>query len=197
MPYYIIYSKTGNEERTISTIRRSLQKFDLRMDFKILRREMINLKKGSKVLKVYNALPGYIFVHMEQEMTADLLKAISDVQDVFFFLHYPNGRLELEREDEKFAIGVFELPRIITAKNVFIKNGDQVEIISGAFTAIRGKVIKIDRRHNRVDVSIIFMEKEMKLTLPFESLALRKEEEKGEKDEENDENVSKEYLETK
>ena len=176
MSYYILYSKTGHEMTTIQHIRKHLRGEHFKIDFAIMKKEMINLQKGARITKTYNALPGYIFVRTEDKLNSDTLRKMLSADNTYFFLHYPDGSLELQRDDERFAIGVFELPKVITADNVFIRNGDQVEITSGAFTSLRGKVIRIDRRRSRVDVSLMFMEREMKLSLPFNDITVRNEE---------------------
>ena len=176
MSYYILYSKTGHEAATIQHIKKHLRDEKCRIDFAIMKKEMINLQKGAKITKTYNALPGYIFVRTENKLDNDILRKMLDADNTYFFLHYADGTLELHRDDERFATGVFELPKVITSDNVFIKGGDQVEIVAGAFTALKGKVIRIDRRRSRVDVSLMFMEREMKLSLPFTDVAVRNDE---------------------
>lgn len=182
MPYYILFSRSGNEEDTLKHLKRRVKDLGLGIEFKIMKREMVNIKNGAKLLKTYNALPGYIFVKSDDELCPDTIARLLSPSLVFYFLHYHDGSIMLQRDDEKFAIGVFELPKVITSDNVFIRNGDTVEIVSGAFTAIRGRILKVDRRRSRVDVAISFMEKEMKLTLPFNDVAVRNDEGKSEKE---------------
>ena len=177
MPYYIIYSKTTEYPKVMSHIRKHLKNENLKLDFAIMKKEMINIQKGNRITKVYNALPGYIFLRTDGRLDSKTVHEILETWEVYYFLHYADGSLELQRGDEKFAAQVFELPKVITADNVFIRNGDTVEIVNGAFSALTGKIQKIDRRRCRVDVVLKFMERDLKLTLPFNSVAIRDAEE--------------------
>ena len=175
MPYYIIYSRTNQETKCIQHMKKHLHDEDVKLEFAIMKKEMINLKKGEKLTKVYNALPGYIFLRTDEKLNGRIINELLQPQDSYYFLHYADGSLELKRDDEVFACQIFDLPKVITADNVFIKNGDTVEIVHGAFTSLKGKIIKIDRRRSRVDVSLKFMERDLKLTLPFNSITLKDE----------------------
>ena len=180
MPYYIIYSRTNQEAKCIQHMKKHLKNEDVKLEFAIMKKEMINLRKGERLTRVYNALPGYIFLRTDEKLCGRIIHELLQAEDTYYFLHYADGTLELKREDEAFACQIFELPKVITADNVFIKNGDTVEIIHGAFTTLKGKIIKIDRRRSRVDVALKFMERDMKLSLPFNSVTIKD----GEKEEE-------------
>lgn len=173
MPYYIIYSRTSQEAKCIQHMKKHLKNENVKLEFAIMKKEMINLRKGEKLTRVYNALPGYIFLRTDEKLSGRTINELLQPEDSYYFLHYADGSLELKREDEVFACQIFELPKVITADNVFIKNGDTVEIVHGAFTTLRGKIIKIDRRRSRVDVSLKFMERDMKISLPFNSVAVK------------------------
>ena len=173
MPYYIIYSRIAEYTKVMSHIRKHLRKENVKLEFAVMKKEMINIHKGSRITKVYNALPGYIFMRSDVPIDSETVHQVLETWEVYYFLHYADGRLELEREDERFASQVFELPKVITADNVFIRNGDRVEIVNGAFSTFTGRILKIDRRRCRVDVSLRFMDRDLKLSLPFSSVALR------------------------
>lgn len=173
MPYYIIYSRIAEYTKVMSHIRKHLRDEHVKIEFAIMKKEMINIQRGSRITKVYNALPGYIFLRTDEPLDGNTVHQVLETKEVYYFLHYADGSLELEREDERFASQVFELPKVITADNVFIRNGDRVEIVNGAFSTLTGKILKIDRRRCRVDVALKFMDRDLKLSLPFSSVALR------------------------
>ena len=176
MPYYIIYSRIAEYQKVMSHIRKHLRNEHVKLEFAVMKKEMINIHKGSRTTKVYNALPGYLFLRTDEPLDSKTVHEILETWEVYYFLHYADGTLELQRNDEKFASQVFELPKVITADNVFIRNGDTVEIVNGAFSTLTGKILKIDRRRCRVDVLLKFMERDLKLSLPFSSVAVRDQE---------------------
>lgn len=170
MPYYIIYAKSSSEKRVLKELRKIAKDHGHIIDFKLQQKEMINTSRTGKVTKLYNILPGYIFVSSESRLSkADLLD-YSQSKGMFFFLHYPDGSVELKGDDEGYAATIFQLPSTITAANVLIKEGQLVLISRGNFKDIKAKVLKIYKKRSRVDVEIFFMNRNTRLSLPYTSV---------------------------
>lgn len=170
MPYYIIYAKSSSEKRVLKELRKIASEHAHIIEFKLQQKEMINTTKVGNITKLYNILPGYIFVFSEEKLKKTDLLDYSRSKDLFYFLHYPDGSVELKGDDEGYAATIFQLPSTIKASNVLIKEGQLVIVSKGNFKDFKAKVLKIDKKRHRVEVEIFFLSRNTRLSLPYNSV---------------------------
>ena len=77
---------------------------------------------------------------------------------------------------------LFDFPQLIRAKYVFIKQGEVVVVSKGAFTSLKGKILKIDQKRERVDVEIMLLGKPTKISLPVDHVEEAGEDKKEEEE---------------
>ena len=75
---------------------------------------------------------------------------------------------EMRGDDEYYCSQLFEFPQTIRKKNVFIKSGEVIIVTRGAFTSLKGKILKLDMKRERVDVEITLLGKTTKISLPVD-----------------------------
>lgn len=170
MPYYIIYAKSSSEKRVLKELRKIAAEYAQIIEFKLQQKEMINTTKIGSITKLYNILPGYIFVSSEEKLSQTDLLDYSRSKDLFYFLRYPDGTVELKGDDEGYAATIFQLPSTIKASNVLIKEGQLVLVSKGNFKDFKAKIIKIDKKRHRVEVEIFFLNRNTRLSLPYNSV---------------------------
>lgn len=168
MPYYIIFCKSTKEHATVKSLKRIVKKMGIDMDFRLQEKEMVNHSKTGKVTKKYNLIPGYIFARSDQKIGIGTLAELTKANDFFYFLTYSDRSYVMRGDDEAYCSQLFDFPQIIRQKNVFIKAGEVVIVTRGAFTALKGKILKIDMKRERVDVEIMLLGKPTKITLPVD-----------------------------
>ncbi len=181
MPYYILFSKSAKEKKTVDSLKRIAKKNDIDIEFRIQEKEMVNHSRNGKVLKKYNLIPGYIFARSAKAIPPKLLAELTYANDFFFFLTYGDKTYTMRGDDEAYCSQLFDFPQVIRQRNVFIKAGEVVIVTRGAFTSIKGKILKIDMKRERVDVEITLLGKPTRISLPVDHVEGTGEEIKDEK----------------
>ncbi len=168
MPYYIIFCKSAKERNTLKSLRRIAKKASIDIAFRLQEKEMINHTKTGRITKKYNLIPGYIFAYAEKEVDKASLAELTRANDFFFFLSYSDKSIQMRGEDKAYCALLFEFPSVIRKKNVFIRAGQVIIVTRGAFTSLKGRILNIDMKRERVEVEITLLGKPTKISLPVD-----------------------------
>lgn len=168
MPYYIIFCKSAKEKQTVKSLRRIAKKNGIDISFRLQEKEMVNHSLKGRITKKYNLIPGYIFAQSEKRIPALTILTLTEASDLFYFLTYSDNSYEMRGDDEYYCSQLFEFPQTIRKKNVFIKSGEVIIVTRGAFTSLKGKILKLDMKRERVDVEITLLGKTTKISLPVD-----------------------------
>ena len=177
MPYYVIFSKSNKERQTVKSLKRIAGKNNIEIDFRLQEKEMVNHSKNGKMMKKYIMIPGYIFARSEKPIATETLSMLTGANDFFYFLSYGDNSYAMKGEDDEYCSQLFDFPQVIRQKNVFIKAGKVVIVTKGAFTTLKGRILKIDMKRERVDVEITILGKPSKITLPIDHVEESEEDE--------------------
>ncbi len=170
MPYYIIYSKRKAERTTVKSLKRIAAEYEIPVEFRLQEKEMVNHTKNGPLLKQYNILSGYIFARSDGIIRIDLLIHLTKANDFYYFLSYPDKSCIMRGTDEEYCSMVFDFPKVIRQKNVLIRKGQVVIVKHGAFKTLKGKILKIDPKRERVEVEIMLLGKPSKISLPVSNI---------------------------
>lgn len=181
MPYYIIFSKSAKEHQTVKSLKRIAKKNDIDIEFRLQEKEMVNHSRTGRVTRKYTLVPGYIFARSPESISPETLSILTGANDFFYFLTYSDKSYEMRGDDERYCSQLFDFPQVIRQKNVFIKAGEVVIVTRGAFTTLKGKILKIDMKRERADVEIMILGKPTRISLPIDHVEGSSENENEEK----------------
>lgn len=141
-----LFCETGKEESVVERVHKSGLGRAI-----FARRSGTKRENGKWIETLRPLLPGYIFVYFGQERARnDELAAIPQVIRV---LHYGDGQGDLTGRDLEFADWIWRQDGRIGAMKA-LQIGDWIEITDGAFKALKGTIVKMDRRRKTFLVSL-------------------------------------------
>ena len=117
--------------------------------------KVYKIKAGKKVVSERNILPGYILVEaVHKTFTGEIVKALTDVQDVMHFLPRlkpdPLSTVEvnrlLGRVDESSEVGEMMVEPFIV--------GESVKINDGGFLGFVGEVVDVNEEKKKLKVIV-------------------------------------------
>ena len=76
-------------------------------------------------------------------------------------------RYELAGDDEAFALALLKKDGVIGRTQVY-QEGDRIRIAEGAFEGLESRILKVDRRHTRMQIEIPFNRQMIKTWVEYE-----------------------------
>lgn len=153
--WYVLHTFSGYENVAKENLETVVEKFNLQdriFDIVIPMEEVVEEKKGKKVLVERKAMPSYILVKMKY--ADDLWHNVTRTRGITGFVG-PKGRPLALTEAEVIKL---RLEKIKVELNLQV--GDKVEIIDGAFVGTIGNVTAINLEVGRATLVVEFMSRE-------------------------------------
>jgi transcription termination/antitermination protein NusG len=158
MKWYTLNVFNGKEKKIVEDIEKTLDEHNLSKyvgQILIPREKIYEMKNGKRTKTERNFYPGYILINCD--MNGELLKRVKYVKGVIDFLGILGEPTPL-RESEITSIlkkcdDLFDESPIVVNQLLV---GQEVEIITGPFSTLHGKISKIldDKKRIIVNVSI-------------------------------------------
>lgn len=153
--WYVIHVYSGYEKKVAEHMREQAEKKGLSEEFEnilIPTHEVVEIKKGERVVGESKFFPGYILVKMR--MSDEVWHLVRNTPKVSGFL---GGKLKpspvSQREVDKIMQKVQEgATRALVAGSYEI--GDHVRVIDGPFQSFSGLVEEVDSERSRLKVSV-------------------------------------------
>ncbi len=121
--------------------------------------------KGQPVDRQHDLLPGYVFLYFEEEKPE--ITAFRRMNGVIRCLSDTEKRYELAGDDEAFALALLKKDGVIGRTQVY-QEGDRIRIAEGAFEGVESRILKVDRRHTRMQIEIPFNRQMIKTWVEYE-----------------------------
>lgn len=153
--WYVLHTFSGYENVAKENLETVVEKFNLQdriFDIVIPMEEVVEEKKGKKVLVERKSMPSYILVKMKY--ADDLWHNVTRTRGITGFVG-PKGRPLALTEPEVIKLG---LKKIKVELNLQV--GDRVEIVDGAFVGTIGSVTAINTETGRATLVVEFMGRE-------------------------------------
>ncbi len=160
MNYYCIACKVSKELTVKKDLEHYLTKiFDDEHHFQVLfATKQYKVKNGKSRIEVKKPLtPGYIFIKIDTELDkyARELRKISDCYGLVESKKIVEDKTDtvcykLMRDDLKYATWIFSNDGEIIPSKITLNIGTSVCVISGPLATFNGKIIKVDKRNNKV-----------------------------------------------
>lgn len=166
--WYVVNVYSGFEKKVAQTIKEQVEKSglqDLFGEILVASEEVIEIRRGSKVVVEKNYFPGYVIVKME--LTDESWHLVRNVPKVSGFLGgkgkpSPISEAEVSRIMRQVQESI-ERPRHLVEFEV----GEQVRVSDGPFATFNGVVEDVDNEKTRLKVSVMIFGRPTPVELEF------------------------------
>lgn len=160
--WYALHTFSGYENVAKENLETMVEKFNLKdriFDIVIPMEDVVEEKKGKKVLVQRKSMPTYIFIKMKY--ADDLWHNVTRTRGVTGFVG-PMGRPISLSEDE---IVKLKLEKIKVDVNLEV--GDRVEIVDGPLSSMVGQVTALNKETNVLTVNVEMFGRDTSVDLEF------------------------------
>ena len=158
--YGCVFCITGKEEIVVGNIEKNCPGVHATAVRQVKRRT----ENGRTSLITQIVFPGYIF--LEAEPGNEYVFRIPK-DGALRLLTSLDHTWQLYGSDERFARWVFSLNGLISLSKAY-KEGDRVKVISGPLKDLEGYILRVDKRNQSGQVSLMFNNRTIKTWMGFE-----------------------------
>ena len=127
-------------------------------------------KKGENIKKMFDLLPGYVFIYSEERLTD--YRFFFGIDGVVRRVGKTEEGYELAGSDLDFAMKLLETDGVVGGMTV-CKLGDEVTLENPLFAGCEGKVIEIDYRKERANVAFVFDNTRREIWVSVENIKIQ------------------------
>ena len=180
MNYYCIMVRTGSEEEFKADALEKMKSSHLEQasstQFWCFKRKLrIGGKENGRVI-VPPLFPGYIFMGVNGELDNYLFEEIRKVKYFYHFLSSNTNRVALYGRDLEIMHHLLRFGETSGFSKARFDENDRIEIVDGFAKGKFGKILKVDRRKQRVTVKLDFCGSINTLVLGYELITQAPEE---------------------
>ncbi len=170
MNYYFIACRSGKEEKTREHLLRLFSReMGEECDVMIFipMREMIDRRRGKKIMNNRPILPGYLLASSEEDLSL-FIQDVRSVAGCYGFLRYVDKSITLRGVDRTYASWITHNKGTIKPSKAILKKGEPIKIIEGPMMNFFGTIVGVDYRHSRATVEFEFHEVVRRVSMPIE-----------------------------
>lgn len=171
--WYVLHVFSGYENVAKQNLEIAIEKYGLEnriFQIVIPMEDVLEEKRGKKVLVPKKTMPGYMLVNMMYG--DDIWHAVTRTQYITGFVG-PKGRPESITDEEARKLGVHGAIKSDVKVELNVKVGDLVEIIDGSLASFVGKIKMIDETSQRLTVIVEMFGRESEVELSYAQVKLR------------------------
>lgn len=160
--WYVLKTFSGYENVAKENLQRTVEKYNLQdriLDIVIPMEEVLEEKRGKKVLVPRKMMPSYIIVKMLYG--DDIWHAVTRTQYVTSFVG-PKGRPVCITDEEVARLGLGKV-----TVDIDVKVGDTVEIIDGPLASFTGTVKSVDKDNLKLTATVEMFGRDSDVELGF------------------------------
>lgn len=165
MNVYCVFCKSGTEDSVSEQIATLMPQIEVLIPVRTIQEK----KQGNWTERKQQLIPGYIFLYIEDEVTFQNIKMLSNVFNV---LKYSDNTRELKGADYQYAMWLYRYFGNISTSTI-ITEGSNIKVIDGPLKDGIGKIIKLDRHKRRAWVEIEFLGTKRIVSLSIEDITSR------------------------
>lgn len=166
--WYVIQVYAGFEKKVVQSIREAAEKkgiSDCFLELLVPSEDVVEMKRGAKVVVEKNYFPGYVLIKMH--LTDEAWHLVKETPKVSTFLGgkgkpLPVTEAEVARILRQVQDSV-EKPRSLLTFQI----GEQVRVCDGPFTSFSGMVDEVDQEKSRLKVSVLIFGRPTPVDLEF------------------------------
>ncbi len=171
MQYYVVHTITGHEQKVKKLLQKMIKEKQLESSFGriiIPVENLVQVRKGKKVIEERRLYPGYIVIEMEGNDVN--MRLVNSISGVTHFLGSKSKPIPLEqREVDALLEQVEESKEKVITKIPFAK-GERVTVTDGPFTDFIGTVEDVYPEREKVKVLVVIFGRTTPIELSFHQL---------------------------
>jgi len=171
MQYYVVHTITGHEQKVKKLLQKMIKEKQLENSFGriiIPVENLVQVRKGKKVIEERRLYPGYIVIEMEGN--DENMRLVNSISGVTHFLGSKSKPIPLEqREVDALLEQVEESKEKVITKIPFAK-GERVTVTDGPFTDFIGTVEDVYPEREKVKVLVVIFGRTTPIELGFHQL---------------------------
>lgn len=163
--WYVLHTPSGYENVAKSNLEQVVEKYSLQeriFDIVIPMEDVLEEKRGKKVLVPKKMMPGYIIVKMIYG--DDIWHAVTRTQYISSFVG-PKGRPVPITDEEVARLGLGKI-----SVNIDVNVGDNVEIIDGPLASFVGVVKSVDKENLKLIATVEMFGRDSDIELSFSQI---------------------------
>ena len=167
--WYVLHTFSGYENVAKDNLQQTVDKYNLHdriFDIVIPMEDVLEEKRGKKVIVSRKMMPGYIIVKMIYG--DDIWHAVTRTQYITGFV-VPKGRPVCITEDEVIRLGLGKV-----SVDIDVNVGDLVEIIDGPLQSFVGKVKSVDKDNLKLIAVVEMFGRDSDVELSFAQIRVSK-----------------------
>ena len=169
--WYVVQVYTGFESRVDQVIKEESEKrglLDKIEKIYIPTEKVLEIKNGTKVEKVKNYFPGYLFIKMQ--MDNNLLYVIRNINKVSGFIGMNGDPTPISEEEIQKIINKTKEASENPRNAIKFEVGNQVRVSDGPFASFSGTIEEIDEDKQKVKVSVMIFGRATPVNLEFDQI---------------------------
>ena len=171
MHYFVVHTITGHEQKVRKLLQKIIKEKNLENSFGriiIPVENLVQVRKGKKVIEERRLYPGYIVIEMEGN--DENMRLVNSISGVTHFLGSKSKPIPLEqREVDALLEQVEESKEKVITKIPFAK-GERVAVTDGPFTDFIGTVEDVYPEREKVKVLVVIFGRTTPIELGFHQL---------------------------
>lgn len=168
--WYVLHVFSGYENVAKQNLEITVDKYDLQdriFEIIIPMEDVLEEKRGKKVLVPKKTMPGYMLVRMKYG--DDIWHAVTRTQYITGFVG-PKGRPICITDEEARRMGVENGANREAKIDVVINVGDTIEIIEGSLQSFVGVVKSVDNENQKLVAAVEMFGRESEVELGFNQI---------------------------
>jgi len=167
MNYYAIQVKTKAEKKFIDLFKSLYPEITLPLHF--LQRQLDIRKNGRVKQTNFPVFPGYLFVEAENdEEIKGFQWEFRKTKGFYRFLKSNNDITPLSNRDLELVLRFINCSNPAGRSKVYFNENSRIVVVEGPLSGLEGKILKVDRRKERVKVKLDLYDDSFTIDLAYE-----------------------------
>ena len=171
MHYFVVHTITGHEQKVKKLLQKIIKEKKLEDSFGriiIPVENLVQVRKGKKVIEERRLYPGYIVIEMEGN--DENMRLVNSISGVTHFLGSKSKPIPLEQHEVDALLEQVEESKEKVVTKIPFAKGERVTVTDGPFTDFIGTVEDVYPEREKVKVLVVIFGRTTPIELGFHQL---------------------------
>jgi len=171
MHYFVVHTITGHEQKVRKLLQKIIKEKKLENSFGriiIPVENLVQVRKGKKVIEERRLYPGYIVIEMEGN--DENMRLVNSISGVTHFLGSKSKPIPLEQHEVDALLEQVEESKEKVVTKIPFAKGERVTVTDGPFTDFIGTVEDVYPEREKVKVLVVIFGRTTPIELGFHQL---------------------------
>jgi transcriptional antiterminator NusG len=171
MDYFVVHTITGHEQKVKKLLQKMIKEKKLENSFGrivIPVENLVQVRKGKKVIEERRLYPGYIVIEMEGN--DENMRLVNSISGVTHFLGSKSKPIPLEQHEVDALLEQVEESKEKVVTKIPFAKGERVTVTDGPFTDFIGTVEDVYPEREKVKVLVVIFGRTTPIELGFHQL---------------------------